>query len=138
MRKFMLVCGAVMTLATSPAVAGPNETVAERGRAELATALKGLVPGKPVRCLPFASVQSTQVIPGVGLLYDVGGGRRYLNRPQGGLASLRRDAIPVTSVTGGSICRIESVQLLDRVTRMPAGFVILGDFVPYSRPDRMR
>jgi hypothetical protein len=111
-------------------------TRAERGEQELRTAVKGLVPGKPERCITYSSISSTRVIPGVGLLYDLGGGRKYLNRPQGGTNFLDWDAIPVTTIFGGQLCRLDTVRLLNRATQMQSGFVMLSDFIPYRKPGK--
>ncbi|MBB5728404.1 hypothetical protein [Sphingomonas prati] len=138
MKRFLLSCAMLAAIVTAPVAARDRQTLAERGQAELAKATKGLVRGEPVRCLPLSSVQSTQVITGVGLLYDVGGGRKYLNAPQSGASWLDWNVIPVSTLYGGSACRLDAVRLIDRNTRMQGGFVVLDDFVPYMRPDRAK
>ena len=139
MVKAWMLAAAALTMAATGAAAKPaKQSMAERGEAELAKAVRGLVPGKPERCISYSAIRATQVIPGVGLLYDMGGGRKYLNRPKSGANWLRWDVIPVTTIFGGQLCGIDTVKLVDRGTRMQSGFVILEDFVPYTKPGKVR
>ncbi|RZM32503.1 MAG: hypothetical protein EOP67_27370, partial [Sphingomonas sp.] len=62
----------------------------------------------------------------------------YVNEPQSGASSLRDDDILVTRVTGSQLCSIDSVNLIDRASQVQHGFVILGKFVPYSRPAKAK
>ena len=78
-------------------------------------------------------VQDSQVIDGTAIVYRVGG-RLYVNRPEIGADSLDNDDILVTRTTTDQLCRIDTVRLIDRTSRIPRGFVGLGDFVPYTKP----
>ena len=85
----------------------------------------------PVNCIDPRLVPSTQIIDGTAIVYDMGG-RLYVNRPLSGAARLREDDILLTKVTGGELCRIDPVTLLDRTTRGQRGFVVLGSFAVYG------
>lgn len=106
-----------------------------RSEAELAKALQGRTPGQPVSCISLQNTSSTQIIDGVGILYRAGS-KVYLNRPRGGANSLDDDDILVTKTFGSQLCRLDTVKLIDRASRIQSGFVVLGDFVPYTRTDR--
>ena len=126
-RKFAsLVMGAVIVAA--PALAAPKLTPEQ----ELAKALEGRTPGKPVRCITNSRIQSTQVIDGIGIIYK-DGSTYYLNRPTSGAASLDSWDILVTDVRGGQLCTNEVVRLVDSSSRMLSGLVFLGEFVPYKK-----
>lgn len=101
------------------------------GEAELQALLAGRVAGKPVSCLSLPLLGSSQVIEGTAIVYQ-SGGRLYVNRPDGA-ESLNGDQILVTRTSGSQLCRTDAVDLHDRSGMFFAGFVVLGDFVPYER-----
>lgn len=105
----------------------------DKGTAELQELTAGRVAGKPTRCISQTSVTSSYVIPGQAIVYRIGS-RTYLNRPQSGADTLRRDDVLLTRNIGTNLCRTDSVRLIDRNSRFVRGFVVLGDFVPYTKP----
>ena len=122
---------ALAVTAASPAFA--RQSTHERGEAELAKQLSGLVPGKPVHCISRAQSEGSTIIDGTAIVYRGIGRTLYVNRPNGA-EMLREDDIPVQYVYGSQLCRMDQVKLLDRSTRMERGFANLGDFVPYTKP----
>jgi len=112
----------------APAIAAPRDTP----DVQLEKALAGRAAGKPVNCITLSGVDGTQIIDGRAILYR-DGGRLYLNVPRAGADQLRRDDILVTHTIGSQLCSIDVVQLVDRDSRFPRGFVSLGQFVPYTR-----
>lgn len=100
---------------------------------DLARAVKGRVAGAPVDCIQLRDIRSSQILPGIGILYDTGG-TLYLNRPDHEITSVHADDILVTDTHGPQLCSIDIVKLLDRSVMMPAGFISLGKFTPYRRP----
>jgi hypothetical protein len=122
---------AAMLAASGSAIARPS--AAERGQERLDKLLAGRVAGKPVSCISLHNIQSSEIIDRTAIVYRVGGGRLYLNRPEMGRESLNDDDIMVTKTVGSQLCRIDTVRLVDRGSRFETGFVGLGDFVPYSR-----
>jgi hypothetical protein len=131
MRNFPLCLAALLTAAAAPAFAA--QSTQERGEAELARQVAGLVPGKPVQCIPLSQSDESTIIDGTAIVYRGIGGRLYVNRPRGA-EMLREDDIPVQYVYGSQLCRMDQIKLLDRSTRMERGFANLGDFVPYTKP----
>ncbi|MGE4430444.1 MAG: hypothetical protein AB7E05_06825 [Sphingobium sp.] len=102
--------------------------------ARLEKALKGYEPGQPVKCIMLRNIRSSQIFDRIGILYDMGGGLKYLNRPASGAESLRSGTTMVTDTRSSELCNIDIVRLYDASSRMSAGFVGLGDFVPYKKP----
>ncbi len=103
--------------------------------AELALAVEGRVAGEPVDCVDLRHVRSTQIIDRTAIIYDTGR-TIYVNRPRGGSQSLDQWDTLVTKLHDSRLCSIDIVHLYDAGSRMQSGFVALGEFVPYRKPDR--
>lgn len=114
-------------------LAAPVQAAKLSPEAELAKELEGRVAGEPLRCIPYSRVQGSRIIEGVGILYR-DGGRLYLNRPTAGADRLDEWDVLVTKVHGSQLCERDVVNLVDSGSRMPSGFVFLGEFVPYTKP----
>lgn len=100
--------------------------------AKLAKLLEGRVAGKPQDCISLSSARSSQIIDNTAIVYRVGS-TLWVNRPEGGAASLDDDDVLVTRLTGSQLCSIDTVELRDRSSYFYNGFVSLGEFVPYRR-----
>lgn len=109
----------------------------DRGEAELAKVLAGRVPGKPVDCIDLRSSNSSRIIDRTAIVYG-SVGTLYVNRPRSGASSLDSDDILVTRTVGSQLCRLDTVRLVDRGSRVSTGFVALDKFVPYARPRNSR
>lgn len=128
------VLAPILTTAALIGIAAPSlaaDRVNARGEAELAKQLANRVAGKPVPCLNQRDLQSSQIIDGTAIVYRVGR-KLYVNRPSGA-ETLRNDDILVTKTYTGQLCRMDSVHLVDRTGGFTRGFVILGDFLPYTK-----
>ena len=130
MRNLSLWLAVVLT-AAMPAAA--RQSMQERGEAELAKQISGLVPGKPQQCITLSRIDGSNIIDGTAIVYRGMGGVLYVNRPNGA-QMLREDDIPVQYVWGSQLCRMDQLKLLDRSSQMERGFANLGDFVPYTKP----
>jgi len=124
--------GALALLAALPINAPAKER--QTGEQQLAELLKGRVAGKPTMCISLINTRNTTVIDRTAIVYD-DGSTYYVNRPKYP-ESLDSDQILVTKTWGDQLCRLDTVQLRDRGTRMYDGFVGLEDFVPYTRPPK--
>lgn len=124
-----IIAGAALLAAALPAAAPAR---APTGEAQLARLLEGRVAGKPVSCLTLSGITSSQIVDGVGIVYRVGA-RLYVNRPRTDPNRLDGDDILLVRSFGSQLCRSDTVDLVDRNSRMWNGFVALGDFVPYTR-----
>ncbi|MEQ8311911.1 MAG: hypothetical protein RIA72_14535 [Sphingopyxis sp.] len=128
MRHLIPALIAAAALAATPAAARDKSDP----EAQLAKMLEGRVAGEPQKCIALSSVSSSQIIDETAIVYRIGN-TLWVNRPEGGARSLDDDDILVTRTTGSQLCNIDTVELRDRSSRMYAGFVSLGDFVPYRR-----
>jgi hypothetical protein len=124
----VLVCAALAG-GSSLADARPKLTPQQ----QLDKLLAGRVAGKPTTCISLLDSHDTQVIDKTAIVY--GWGRTlYVNRPTNA-SSLDDDDILITKITGSSqLCRLDTINLRDRTSRAFSGFVVLNDFVPYTRP----
>jgi hypothetical protein len=136
MRTCLISLITLLAIAAAPAAAA-RQSMQERGAAELAKELKGLIPGTPEKCVSLSSVDGSHIIDGTAIVYRGLGGKTYVNRtlnPE----LLREDGIPVQFVYGSQLCRLDQVRLLDRFSRIPRGTVGLDSFVPYTKPAKAR
>jgi hypothetical protein len=124
-----LVLALAGALTCSAAVAADHRS----GEGELARLLAGRQAGTPVTCISSPDIDRVQVIDGTAIVYG-DGSRLFVNRLQASAPVLRSDDVLVTSIWGSQLCRLDTIKLLDRNSRMVRGFVVLGPFVPYQRP----
>lgn len=129
MRHLIPALIAAAALAATPAAAAEKRDP----EARLAKLLEGRVAGEPQKCITLSSVSSSQIVDETAIVYRIGS-TLWVNRPDGGAESLDDDDILVIKTTGSRLCNIDTVELRDQGSRMYAGFVSLGDFVPYRRP----
>ena len=121
-------------IAAAAVTAAPAAMAREKlePEAQLAKLLEGRVAGEPQKCIPLSTTRSSQIIDKTAIVYKVGS-TRWVNRPEGGAASLDDDVILVLKTSGSQLCSIDTLELHDRTSRMYSGFVSLGEFVPYRR-----
>lgn len=133
MRNFIktLLIGAAVVATPAMAVGRDSPDV------QMQKLLANRTAGEPVSCISLSRSRSSQVIPGRAIVYR-DGSRLYVNQPRSGAESLDDDSILVTRTIGTQLCRGEVVNLVDRGSRMQRGFVLLGDFVPYSKAKQTR
>lgn len=126
MRKigFALIA-ASLAIGGSAAQAGPRLT----GEQQLAKMLEGRVPGKPESCISLTAARDQTTIDKTALVFK-SGSTLWVNRPRNA-EDIDDDDILVTYPTGGSFCRLDRVQTLDRPGHFVTGFLMLDDFVPY-------
>jgi len=135
MRKIISLALGVTILATAPSLAAnrPNP----KAEAELAKAIAGRIEGKPVDCIYLRDIRSSRIIDGTAILYETSNRKLYVNRPDSGHSSLRRDDILVTNTHSPQLCSIDIVRLVDSGAWFERGFVGLGKFVPYTKPPKV-
>lgn len=131
------------TMALAPLAATAQDVSADapanakeqsRGETRLAKALEGRTAGEPVRCLSLNQIQDTTIYDGTAIVYRVGK-TLYVNRPDSGAQALNRHDVMVTETHIGQLCSIDTVKMVD-TTGFMRGVVFLGEFVPYTKPDK--
>lgn len=114
----------------------PAEQVrSPRAQQELAEALAGRVPGKPVACLPSYRANDMQVIDDWTILFRAGR-TIYVQNPRGGCSGIgsRRNVL-VTRLFGTSqLCSGDISHLVDPTSGIGGGACVFSDFVPYTKP----
>lgn len=100
---------------------------------DLAKALAGRVEGKPETCLSTTRIENPEIIGNHTLLYR-DGGRLWRNDLQAACPGLDNDAIVVTEVHGGQLCRNDMFYTLQRGgIGIPGPRCRLGNFVPWDK-----
>ena len=128
-RSILLLLSGVLLASGTVANAKPQTP-----DAQLARAIEGRVAGKPQDCLMQRDIRSSRIIDGKAIVYETANGTIYVNEPDSGASSLRRDYVLVTDTHSDQLCSVDIVRLLDSGTHMQAGSVGLGKFVPYAKP----
>lgn len=136
MRPLSTILVAAALLGTSATAIAAKEQDNSKNEAKLTAAIGNRIAGAPVDCIYLRDIRSTQIIDRTAIVYDVGGGKLYVNRPSIGAESLDDDDILVSKTHSAQLCSIDTIDLIDRGSRMRSGFVGLGKFVPYSRPPK--
>ncbi|WP_144096166.1 hypothetical protein [Croceicoccus sediminis] len=120
---------------TAAALAGMLATPAMAAKKDpetrLAEKLEGRVAGEPVRCIDMNQVSSSTIYDKTAIVFD-SGSTLYVNRPENGESSLRRNNIMVTKTFSNQLCSVDTVEMRDS-TGFWSGVVFLGDFVPYKK-----
>ena len=130
MRPSLLIAAALLGASAAAIAATPDNS---QNEAKLTAVLAGRIASKPVDCISLRDIRSSQIIDHTAIVYDTGAGRLFVNRPRIGAGSLDSDDILVTKTHGSQLCSLDSINLVDRGSRMQRGFVSLGQFVPYTR-----
>lgn len=135
MKRFILplVAAALIGAGGAADAQSRSEKARLKGEAALAKEIEGRVAGDPVNCVYLSNIRSSRIIDKTAIVYEGDNGVLYVNRPRGGADFLDDWDVLVTKTYGSQLCSPDSVQLIDRSSRMQSGFVILDKFVPYKR-----
>ena len=95
--------------------------------------LVGRVAGAPQTCVQRSLLRYADVIDHQSIVYTASSGTRlYVNAPTAGLPDLDDGDVLVMRSSSALVCENDVVDLVDRYTQEPRGFVRLGRFVPYD------
>jgi hypothetical protein len=129
----MGLCSAALLASCTTAPA--QVTRSPQAQKELAEALAGRVPGKPVSCLPSFRSDNMQIIDDWTILFK-DGRTVYVQNPRGGcpgIASHRN--VLVTRLFGtNQLCSGDISHLVDPNTGIGGGSCVFSEFVPYTKP----
>lgn len=132
--KLIIGLGAAAILASC--TTAPAEVArSPRAQKELAEALAGRVPGKPVTCLPSYRADNMQIIDDWTILFR-DGRTIYVQNPRGGCPGIgsRRNVL-VTRLFGTTqLCSGDISHLVDPSSGIQGGSCVFSEFVPYTRP----
>lgn len=97
---------------------------------KLTEALKGKVAEKSRSCIQLDEANSAEVYRGA-ITYSPSRSLTYVNMSPGCRTSIPDPLYVVEPMTGRQLCKGDTVKFVDRLSHMPGGFCILGDFTPY-------
>ena len=125
---------AAALLGSCSTASGPP-TRSPQAQQDLAKALAGHVPGKPVNCIPNYRNTNMQVIDDWTILFR-DGRTVYVQNPRGGCSGLGTGRYTlVTRLYGtGQLCSGDINQLVDLPTGIHGGACVFAPFVPYTKP----
>jgi len=136
MRPLSTLLVAAALLGTSGGAIAARQQDNSKNEAKLTAAIGNRIAGAPIDCIYLRDIRSSQIIDNTAIVYDVGGGKLYVNRPSIGADSLDDDDILLSKTHSSQLCSIDTIDLIDRGSRIRSGFVGLGKFVPYTRPPK--
>jgi hypothetical protein len=122
--------------AASDSGAPRAEALTPKQAEQLDKQLAGKIAGEPVRCLPTSFSTDTIRISDDILLYRQSGRVVYRNDLKSSCPGLGRDSdIMVVRQFGSSTCSGDFFHLVDRSSGIRGPTCVLGDFVPYRKPE---
>lgn len=127
-----LCSAAILTSCTTP----PGQvTRSPQAQRELAEALAGRVPGKPVNCLPSFHANNMQIIDDWTILFK-DGRTVYVQNPRGGCNGIgsHRNVLVTRLFGTNQLCSGDISRLVDPSTGIGGGSCVFSEFVPYTRP----
>lgn len=129
-----LLLGVAAAFLSSCSTAPVEPTRSARAQQELAEALTGRVPGKPVACLPNYRADDMQIIDDWTILFR-DGKTIYVQNPKGGCSGIAsRRNILVTRLWGNNqLCSGDINHLVDPVSGIRGGACVFSEFVPYTK-----
>jgi hypothetical protein len=133
MRKIIaaLAVGALAISASGSVAAKAKKT----GEEQLAEMLKGRVAGTPVSCIPtYRNVNST-IIDKTAIVWR-DGRTIYVNRTRNPQNLDWNDILVIQKFSASQLCKLDTVNTIDRGGGFLTGVVFLTDFVPYTLPEK--
>lgn len=127
---------ALASLAACTTAPAPQAALTPKEARQLAAALEGKVPGKPVSCVSTFRSSNLRAIGERTLVYRVNRNLTYRNDLVGACRGLRYGDTLVMRVYGSQYCRGDIAHSIDLNNGMLTGVCSLGDFVPYTTPDK--
>ncbi|MBA4161663.1 MAG: hypothetical protein C0515_06230 [Novosphingobium sp.] len=128
MRKLAIAVTAAAALLAGPALQAKPKLTPQQ---ELAKLLEGREPGKPTNCLSSTDTRQMRVLDKTALVFGWGN-TIWVNVPRNP-QDLDDDDIVVTRIFGSQLCSLDIMHTMNRSSRITAGFINLGEFVPYRR-----
>lgn len=136
MKKFILSLALLPLAACAANDAAPEPRLTERETRELERLIDGKVAGEPVSCVTSYDSSKLRSIGDNTMVYVANKNLVYLNRLAGACHGIARgDALVMTRHDSTQYCRGDIARVLNLPSGMMAGSCVLGDFVPYRRPE---
>ena len=112
-----------------------QEVRSPRAQKELADALAGRVPGKPVSCVPNYRASNMQIIDDWTILFK-DGRTVYVQNPRGGCPGIasHRNVLVTRLFASNQLCSGDISGLVAPSSGIGGGACVFSDFVPYTKP----
>mgnify|MGYP003575998626 FL=1 len=112
-----------------------QEVRSRRAQKELADALAGRVPSKPVSCVPNYRASNMQIIDDWTILFK-DGRTVYVQNPRGGCPGIasHRNVLVTRLFASNQLCSGDISRLVDPSSGIGGGACVFSDFVPYTKP----
>lgn len=130
-KTIALAAAAGSMLAGPIAEAKPRQT----GEEKLAKMLEGRVAGKPQSCITTFDQNALRIIDKTALVYRTAK-TVWVSRPEDPSSLDDNDILVIRRTSGSQLCKLDMIHTIDRVGGFYTGNVLLGDFVPYTKPDK--
>jgi hypothetical protein len=124
-----LIAGAVALAVAACATAADTR----KADSDLAKALAGRTPGKPVDCIDRSTVDGPQIIDSTTLLYR-SGRHVWRNTLEASCPALRQTSILIVEAHGSQMCRNDLFRATEVGSVVPGPICRLGKFTPYEKP----
>lgn len=130
-----LILGLAAAVLAACSTTPVQETRSPRAQKELADALAGRVPGKPVTCLPSHRSNDMQIIDDWTILFK-DGRTIYVQNPRGGCPGIgsRRNVLVTRLFGTNQLCSGDISHLFDPTSGIGGGSCVFSEFVPYTKP----
>lgn len=134
LRTAFLGAAALALLGSCTSAGYVQEGRSPKAQRELASALAGRTPGKPVRCVPTFRANEVQIIDDWTILYR-DGRTVYVQNPPGGCRGIGIGSYTLVTRQYGvrQFCEGDINQLVDLRTGFNGGACVFGPFVPYTK-----
>lgn len=130
MRKVILA--GMLALAGCSANAAMEQSRSDAAAKDLAEALEGRSPGKPVDCVSTTSLNGPQIIDNKTMLYN-SGKRVWRQDVVGGCPGMSPFDTIVAELHGSQICRNDRFRAVEPGTVVPGPYCRFGQFTPYTK-----
>ncbi|MBQ94693.1 MAG: hypothetical protein CL510_02515 [Actinobacteria bacterium] len=105
-----------------------------RGEKKLADMLEGRVAGEPQSCINTFGSRNLMQIDNTALVYR-DGKTIWVNYTRNPDSIDDSDVMVLKRFSGSSLCRTDTIELVDRVGGFFSGVLLLDDFIPYTKVD---
>lgn len=124
-----------IALLASPALAQDKPTPDKPQNADGTLDVKALpATGKTRQCLPLRDVQQTRSVGTDVILFRTGANRWHRNDLRTPCPGLRDHRTLVFRASTGSVCELDTVDIIDATSQITHGFCGLGAFTPVDVP----
>ena len=133
-----LLAGALGACTPTPAETAAAADASARNESRIASVLHDRIAGRPTDCVQQTQLRGSDNYGKTILYRGIGDQIIYRNDTSGGCRSFREGYALVSRTPTDQLCRGDILNSVDPHNGMSGGSCSLGEFVPYTRAERMR